>query len=1611
MSKLRLCFNTSCILLLLIASHVQLLAQPSFKNSPTNGVYNGSPAVLLDLNTSFFHKIKASNANGKGSTITVPTKPSFMTFASAAYVNSTQLESFGPAYSGNLIGALVRDNSTKRVYSVVKTNTDANIYVTDSIGTRTVFAQKLYHGSTTPYGNTNEGGMLIIGNYLYLGYVGSAGYFGGVVRYNLGQINPIGEVVVGAVGTTYKVYDMANVNNDIYIASGTADVIQKLVINDTTPSASVWSTISLTGIGAPKGLGFNSLGDLYIAGGTTGSCQIYKIPAASLGSPAATAVGPTLVSTVMNYLDFDSRDNMIVGGSSKLYRVAGPSYTTNTSYTIGQNIGTDMTMDDTDRLYFPLSGTGTTIKVIDFSPAFYTLNTTTPGVYAATITATDEASATSSQSFNIVVRPDAPYSSTSATYSPCVSTNNLTFSSLTNFFGNSDPLVWYTAASGGTIISASTALYNGTFYASQIVNNVESINRTAKTVNIGYFPDISVSPSSAAIQPGQSVTVTANTVAGSGYTWFANGGAASLANLSATTGASVVITPTATSSYYVQTLSGSCGNTAVVNVSVLWPVSLSNSTITAAQASIPANGSSTSTITVQLVDSLGTAFTSGGDQVTITSNLGTVGSVTDLGNGSYRATLSGLIAGQATLSFRINGALSPNTATVQLQLAAPTGSANQDLCNDQNRTLADLVVTGSNIRWYDNSSGGTLLASNTALVHGMTYYASQTQNGVESSSRFAVTVSISQAFTMTVSPSSAQILIGQSVSLNASGANAYVWFPSTGLSTTTGSSVVASPSNTVNYSVTGTSGSCSVTANILVYVGGLDADSDGVTDSQEALDGTNPNDGCSYLVASQVFANTSSSWRNEDCDGDGTANGTDSEPLNFCVGGSGQVPANGTPAYDIFRYQDCDNDGILNGLECSLGVNCPDFDNDGIPNYLDTDSDNDQIGDITEGNIDTDGDGSANYIDLDSDNDGILDIRETTQDFDGDGTPNYLDLDADADTILDKEEARATYTANSMTVPDTDKDGTPDFLDLESDGDGILDSIELNGDLDGDQHPNYRDGDSDGDGISDSVEKFGDMDGDGRPNFLDLDSDGDGLSDQYEGLNLCFDCGRVDNNDDGYDDRAQQDPKYPAVDTDKDGAPDFLDLDSDNDGIPDAVEAGNDPKNPVDTDQDGTPDFRDLDSDNDGIPDAIEAGKDPSVPVDTDKDGTPDFRDLDSDNDGITDAIEAGIDPTKPLDTDGDGIYDFRDLDSDNDGISDNIEKGPTATPVDTDKDGLPDYRDIDSDNDGISDNIEKGSTATPVDTDGDGTPDFRDLDSDNDGISDNIEKGPTATPVDTDGDGLPDFRDLDSDNDGISDNIEKGPTATPVDTDGDGLPDYRDLDSDNDGISDNIEKGPSATPVDTDGDGLPDYRDLDSDSDTLSDNIEKGPSATPVDTDKDGSADFRDLDSDNDGLTDKFEAGPDPKNPLDTDKDLIYDFRDTDSDNDGILDKDEDNVGVSGLADCDKDGIPNRLDPDKCPSFMPQGISPNGDGKNDTFIIPGILSAQPNTLTIFNRWGNVVYEKDNYQNDWHGQTDRAFDLLASDGLLPDGTYYYVVDYKGNKSNVKSFIYVNRLDK
>ena len=72
-----------------------------------------------------------------------------------------------------------------------------------------------------------------------------------------------------------------------------------------------------------------------------------------------------------------------------------------------------------------------------------------------------------------------------------------------------------------------------------------------------------------------------------------------------------------------------------------------------------------------------------------------------------------------------------------------------------------------------------------------------------------------------------------------------------------------------------------------------------------------------------------------------------------------------------------------------------------------------------------------------------------------------------------------------------------------------------------------------------------------------------------------------------------------------------------------------------------------------------------------------------------------------------------------------------------------------------------------------------------------------------------------------------------------------------------------------------------------------------------------------------------------------------------------------------------------------PNGITPNGDGLNDAFVVDLLDNAYPelypdNRFTVFNRWNDVVYDVRNYANDWQGTNEQG-------NLLPAGTYYYIL--------------------
>jgi gliding motility-associated-like protein len=83
-------------------------------------------------------------------------------------------------------------------------------------------------------------------------------------------------------------------------------------------------------------------------------------------------------------------------------------------------------------------------------------------------------------------------------------------------------------------------------------------------------------------------------------------------------------------------------------------------------------------------------------------------------------------------------------------------------------------------------------------------------------------------------------------------------------------------------------------------------------------------------------------------------------------------------------------------------------------------------------------------------------------------------------------------------------------------------------------------------------------------------------------------------------------------------------------------------------------------------------------------------------------------------------------------------------------------------------------------------------------------------------------------------------------------------------------------------------------------------------------------------------------------------------------------------------------------------GISPNGDGKNDDWQIIGIENFPTNEVSVFNRWGNLVFRKKQYDN------DHAWDAGSGGQYLPDGTYYYVIDLGNGEKPLSGYLQILR---
>jgi hypothetical protein len=157
-------------------------------------------------------------------------------------------------------------------------------------------------------------------------------------------------------------------------------------------------------------------------------------------------------------------------------------------------------------------------------------------------------------------------------------------------------------------------------------------------------------------------------------------------------------------------------------------------------------------------------------------------------------------------------------ATATTHIITVVGSASFDAVVD----LRSGACTGTNINCSDSSfSGGTEVVNATSLIVGNMYYVRvyDYSSSVPATTTFNICITTPCTPPNTIAnPAAATVCSGNSTTLSVSGASSYTWSPSTGLSSSTGSTVTATPFATTTYTVTGTANNCTGTQVVTVTV-------------------------------------------------------------------------------------------------------------------------------------------------------------------------------------------------------------------------------------------------------------------------------------------------------------------------------------------------------------------------------------------------------------------------------------------------------------------------------------------------------------------------------------------------------------------------------------------------------------------------------------------------------------------------------------------------------------------------------------------------------------------------------------------------------------------------
>ncbi|MBS1647314.1 MAG: gliding motility-associated C-terminal domain-containing protein [Bacteroidetes bacterium] len=338
----------------------------------------------------------------------------------------------------------------------------------------------------------------------------------------------------------------------------------------------------------------------------------------------------------------------------------------------------------------------------------------------------------------------------------------------------------WSPATGLSTTTGTNVVFSGTNTATYTITGTKGGCINTATTSITVNPNPTVTVNNATICSGGTATLSAN--GASTYTWAPGGSTAN----------PLTVSPGGTTSYTVTGSSAGCTSSAVATVSVSPAPSLSLAATSyticnGATQTFSASGASTYTWTPA-------GSLTGANTATPTSNA----------SSSTTYTVSGSASGCAPSS--------PLTLTLTVNPVPTVTVNNVTMCSGGTATL-----TAGGASTYTWAPGGSTANPLTVSPGGTTSYTVSGSSATGCTNTAVATVSITSS--PAISISSATICAGDSATLTASGASTYTWASATGLSSTSGSIVKASPSATTIYTVTGMAGSCSASpATVTVTV-------------------------------------------------------------------------------------------------------------------------------------------------------------------------------------------------------------------------------------------------------------------------------------------------------------------------------------------------------------------------------------------------------------------------------------------------------------------------------------------------------------------------------------------------------------------------------------------------------------------------------------------------------------------------------------------------------------------------------------------------------------------------------------------------------------------------